>query len=130
MRVTDWKTGSTKTKNDIEKTDEEGRMSSYLRQLAMYAYLIDGVSRGNQSVSEARLIFLEAKSGDKNAIYTRHITQDEIIKLKKDIADYDMLVKSGEWMNRPCTAKVYGGGEVCEYCAMAQKFGVLKKAEK
>ena len=38
--VTDFKNRKSKTKNEIEKRDDEQRLSSYMRQLAMYAYLI------------------------------------------------------------------------------------------
>jgi DNA helicase-2/ATP-dependent DNA helicase PcrA len=124
VRVTDWKTGSTKTSGEIDKEDEEGRMSSYLRQLSMYSYLINGVSRGNISVSESRLVFLEAKLGDKNAIQSRKISSTEIERLRQDIKDYDQYIKDGSWMTRPCCTKTYGAGEKCEYCAMAERFGI------
>ncbi|HEY0979859.1 MAG TPA: ATP-dependent DNA helicase [Candidatus Paceibacterota bacterium] len=127
VRVTDWKTGSTKTKADIEKVDEEGRMSAYLRQLAMYSYLLQGMTRDNTSVSESRLVFLEAKAGDKNAIVSRRIAGEEVAKLRQDIRDYDELAKTGAWMARPCRAKLYREGDVCEYCAMAHKYGVLQR---
>ena len=42
MIITDFKTGSSKTKNAIEKLDEENRLSSHMRQLAMYSYLVAG----------------------------------------------------------------------------------------
>lgn len=124
VRVTDWKTGSAKTSTEIEKGDEDGRMSGLLRQLAMYTYLINGVSHGSQTVTESRLVFLEAKKGDKNAAQTRHITGEELELLHRDIADYDEAVKNGTWINRTCHAKLYGAGEECEYCAMAKRFGV------
>jgi RecB family exonuclease len=127
VRVTDWKTGSTKTMGEIEKRDEEGRMSGLLRQLAMYSYLIEGVSHGNQSVTESRLVFLEAKRGDKNAAQTKHITREALELLHKDIADYDESVKNGTWINRPCNTKSYGEGDECEYCALARRFGVATK---
>ncbi len=126
VRVTDWKTGGTKTSGEIDKADDEGRMSSYLRQLSMYSYLINGVSRGNTSVSESRLVFLEAKQGDKNAIQSRKITSTEIERLRQDIKDYDVCIKDGSWMQRPCNTKTYGAGNTCEYCAMAERFGIKK----
>jgi DNA helicase-2/ATP-dependent DNA helicase PcrA len=124
VRVTDWKTGSTKTKSEIEKYDEEGRMSGFLRQLTMYSYLINGFSHGATTVVESRLVFLEAKKGDKNALFSRRITAEELSLLHKDIADYDSAVKSGEWVHRSCHAKLYGEGEQCEYCRMAKRFGL------
>ena len=62
IRVTDFKTGSVRRKGDIEKTDSEGRMSNYLRQLAMYSYLIKQSSKYKTDVRESRLEFLEAKN--------------------------------------------------------------------
>jgi hypothetical protein len=116
-----------KTKGEIEKSDDEGRMSAHLRQLAMYSYLIDGSTHGNTSATESRLVYLEAKPGDKNAIQSRRITHEEIARLKTDIIDYDTFIKDGSWMQRPCCAKTYGAGDRCEYCALAEKFGVIKK---
>lgn len=125
VRVSDWKTGSVKTASEIEKRDEEGRMSGLLRQLTMYSYLINGFSHGLTDVAESRLVFLEAKKGDKHAVHARRIAAADIAQLKGDIADYDALVKSGEWVRRPCNAKTYGENDECEYCAMAKRFGVL-----
>lgn len=127
VRVTDWKTGSVKTGSEVEKEDAEGRMSSYLRQLSMYSYLIDGVSAGTTEVTESRLVFLEAKSTDKHAVVSRTITQADIARLKKDIEDYDISLIEGEWIHRPCHAKQYGEHDACVYCAMAEKFGMKKK---
>ncbi|MDB5188463.1 MAG: UvrD/REP helicase, helicase / ATP-dependent helicase PcrA [Candidatus Nomurabacteria bacterium] len=124
VRVTDWKTGSVKTGTEIEKRDEAGRMSGLLRQLAMYSYLVEGVSNNDRTVTESRLVFLEAKKGDKNAAQTRHITPEELALLRKDIADYDNMVKNGTWIHCPCTTKRYGENDECEYCAMAKRYGI------
>ncbi|MDB4984098.1 MAG: UvrD/REP helicase, helicase / ATP-dependent helicase PcrA [Patescibacteria group bacterium] len=113
--VSDFKTGSSKTKPSIEKITDEGRMSNYMRQLAMYSYLLNGAEKGTH-VAESKLIFLEAKSGDKNAIYRTHITDHEIESLIKDISDFDQALKSGSWTDRPCNEKSYGGNTECEYC--------------
>ncbi len=124
--VTDFKTGSTKTKGVIEKIDEEGRLSSSMRQLAMYSYLVAGAEKGRE-VHISKLLFLEAKKDDKNALYSTHISSEQINLLLKDIADYNNLLKSGEWVNRPCKYNSYGhaGGRAgknasCEYCKMAE----------
>ena len=119
VQVTDFKTGSSKSKSVIEKPDEEERMSSYLRQLAMYTYLITNASKGTE-VYACRLLFLEALSDDKDAIYQKTITGDEVELLRKDIQDYDALVRSGEWVRRPCHAKSYGKESECEHCARAR----------
>ncbi len=121
VSVTDFKTGSSKTTGVIEKIDDDGRLSQYLRQLAMYSYLIQLAER-NTSVETSRLYFLEADEKDKNRIYQTHITDEYIDLLKRDISDYDQLLKSGEWLNRPCNFKPYGtGNQECEHCALAKK---------
>ena len=117
--VTDFKTGSTKTKGVIEKIDEEGRLSSLMRQLAMYSYLIRGAEKG-RDVQTSKLLFLEASKGDKNALYSTHIENKQIDLLLKDITDYNNLFKTGEWVNRPCYYKSFGKGSVCEYCKRAE----------
>ena len=95
-------------------------MSSLLRQLAMYSYLIENAEKGTK-VRRSKLLFLEAKPSNKEAIYSTEIGNEEIARLRKDIADYDELVRSGEWVNRPCKAKLYGSSRECEYCARAKK---------
>lgn len=119
FRVTDFKTGSVKTKSEIEKRGEGESMSSYMRQLAMYSYLIHGANN-NDKVSESQLEFLEAKKGDKNGIYKTSITNEEIDLLVRDIAEYDRELKNGEWVNRPCNFKSYGRDSVCPNCARAR----------
>ena len=113
--VTDFKTGSSKTKGVIEKKDEQGRLSSLLRQLAMYSYLLSG-----QKISHSRLLFLEEDVKDKNAVYDTHITDEEIDLLVRDIKEYDEALKNGTWIKRECHFKPYGTDSAeCEYCAKA-----------
>ncbi|MBP9821801.1 MAG: ATP-dependent helicase, partial [Candidatus Pacebacteria bacterium] len=77
VSVTDFKTGSSKTTGVIEKIDDDDRLSQYLRQLAMYSYLI-GLAERNTSVETSKLYFLEADKKDKNRIYQIHITAEHI----------------------------------------------------
>lgn len=118
VRVTDFKTGSMKKKGELEKETEDGRMSDYRRQLAMYSYLIDRTTDGNTSVAESRLEFLESDS--KDAIYKTEIGSDEVKSLITDINDFDQSLASGEWVDRPCQFKPWKSGEVCEYCKLAE----------
>ena len=117
--VTDFKTGRVKTKREIEKMDDHGRMSDLLRQLAMYSYLLMHM-KGEKSVSLSRLFFVEAEEGDKDRIYERQIRSEEISLLRKDIKDYGSLLVSGKWMDMPCNFKPYGRQKECEYCALAR----------
>lgn len=122
LRVTDFKTGSSKKKNDIVKLDEEGRLSSLARQLAMYSYLLQSSPKwGGSRVSASCLEFLEAKN-EKDRILDHIIGEEEINLLVKDIADYDKLVKTGAWTERPCNYNSYGKNTECEYCKMAEMY--------
>ncbi len=121
ISVTDFKTGSSKTSGVIEKRDAEDRLSTFMRQLAMYSYLIEGAEKG-QKVNESKLLFLEADKGDKNALYSTTVGQEEIDLLIRDIDDYQKLLVSGEWINRPCNYKPFGtNNSECEHCALAKK---------
>jgi hypothetical protein len=110
----------------IEKTTDDGRMSDYLRQLAMYSYLIAGSDNGRgvgaSAVAQSKLYFLEADEKDKNRMYSTHITDEHIELLKKDIADYQIAIESGSWISQECHFKPYGTGATeCEYCKRAKE---------
>jgi RecB family exonuclease len=107
VQVTDFKTGSVKKSVDIEREGEEGRMSDYLRQLTMYSFLLAGTSHDQLEVVSSRLEFVEAEDDDKHAVYATHITGEHIDRLRQDIRDYDKLLKSGKWIERPCYFKSY-----------------------
>ena len=119
VRVTDFKTGSVRKKSDIERIDEEGRMSGYMRQLAMYSYLLGESRKQKINVKESRLEFLEAKN-QKESFYDISIDIEQIRLLIKDIKNYDDLVKGGDWIKRPCNYNSYGKNTECEYCKMAE----------
>ncbi len=120
VRVTDFKTGSPRKKSDIEKKDEEGRLSGYLRQLAMYSYLLTQNKKWKVDVRESQLEFVESKK-EGEMFYKTVIGQEEIDLIVRDIADYDELLKTGEWAGRPCNFNSYGKADaVCEYCHMAE----------
>ncbi len=119
--ITDFKTGSSKTAGVIEKLDSESRLSSLLRQLAMYAYLVNGAEKG-KTVSELRLLFLEENPKEKNYLYKTFITNEQINLLVSDIQDYQDELLTGIWAERPCYFKSYGGSNSeCEYCKLANK---------
>ncbi len=118
VRVTDFKTGSVKKKTEIEKIGDDGRMNNYLRQLAMYSYLIQESPKWRKVVLESVLEFLEAKNKNE-AIYSKKISNEEILSLVKDITDYDNLIKSGDWVNLECHYNSYGKNTECEYCKRA-----------
>lgn len=119
VRVTDFKTGTVRKKTEIEKKDDGGRMSSYLRQLAMYSYLLEQNSKTKINVVESRLEFLEAGS-TKESFFDRVVTPEEIMLLVEDIKDYDNYLKEGTWVDLPCNFNSYGKNTECEYCKMGR----------
>jgi DNA helicase-2/ATP-dependent DNA helicase PcrA len=122
VRITDFKTGSAKRKSEIIKLDEEGRLSSLARQIAMYAYLLAGSPKWKGvKLAGTRLEFLEAKNG-KDSMYDHSITDNETALLLQDIKDYDDGVKGGSWTSRECHYNSYGKNTVCEYCQLAEIF--------
>jgi DNA helicase-2/ATP-dependent DNA helicase PcrA len=120
LRVTDFKTGSVHKKSEIEKLDEEGRLSNLMRQLTMYSYLLQQSSKWKKDVRESRLEFVEAKN-QSESLYNTVIQPEQIKLLIKDIEDYDNLLKTGQWLDRECRHKSYGKDVVCEYCALAKR---------
>lgn len=125
ITITDFKTGKPKTKNEIEKIDEEGRLSDYMRQLAMYSYLVSGAEKG-KNVECSRLLFLEGDMNDKNSLYSTYIDQEKVDLLRRDIADYVQNLDSGEWVNMKCHFKSWGSNkDQCEYCKRAEIFKSL-----
>lgn len=121
LRVTDFKTGSVKKKSEIEKLNEEGRMSNLMRQLAMYSYLLEESPKWKKDVRESRLEFVEAKN-EKESIYDTVIQKEQIKLLVKDIEEYDNLLKTGQWIDRECNFKSYRGKDIeCQYCKIAKR---------
>lgn len=121
VRVTDFKTGKPRTAKEIEKRDDEERLSGYLRQLAMYSYLLETAGKGKYEVEKSRLYFVES-SDAASALYETVIGAEEIALLVKDIADYESLLLSGEWTERPCNHKAYPGAMECPYCKRAEMY--------
>ena len=122
--VTDFKTGNPRKSAEIEKIDEEGRMEGYMRQLAMYSYLLGENSKWKKNVAESVLEFVQAKNS-KESFYRTFIDKEKIDLLVKDIVDYDNMLKSGVWTSRPCHFKSYGKqNAVCEYCKMAEIYKI------
>ena len=115
--VTDFKTGSIKTASMIEKESDDGRLSDYMRQLAMYSYLVRLAE--NKSVYRSRLLFVEASPGEKNALYETHVGDQQIDLLLCDIKEYDELLQTGNWVKKLCNHKRYGDQDTCEYCTLA-----------
>lgn len=121
VRVTDFKTGRPRTAKEIEKTDDEERMSGYLRQLAIYSYLLVNAGKGKYEVEKSRLYFAESDD-EKTALYETEIGEEEITSLLRDIKDYEDALKSGKWTERECQHTPYPNEPECPYCKKAEMY--------
>lgn len=106
VRVTDFKTGRAKKSDD------------YLRQLAMYSYLLEN-QRKPLKVISSRLAFLEAE--EKDYFFETQIGREEIQKLKEEISEYNQALKDRSWSERPCEFKPSQFERECEYCALRKR---------
>ncbi|MFM7088292.1 MAG: ATP-dependent helicase [Candidatus Paceibacterota bacterium] len=134
LRVTDFKTGSPRKKSDIEKVTEDTstlemlggsrtRMSDYMRQLAMYSYLLSENKKWQSNVAESRLEFVESNASTKDYFYSTSITREQMDMLVGDIKDYRTFVESGAWVDMPCHFKPYGKSTTeCPYCKMGDMY--------
>jgi DNA helicase II / ATP-dependent DNA helicase PcrA len=121
VRVTDFKTGRPRSTREIEKENEEGRLSGYLRQLAFYSYLLNSSSKGRFEVSNSRLYFVESDDSELS-LYETAISEEKLNLLIQDIKDYQELLLSGKWVNRECEHKAYPGEPECPYCKRAEMY--------
>ena len=69
------------------------------------------------ALKNSKAILVKNKS---EAIYSKKITNEEIVLLVKDIKDYDELLKNGDWLDLPCNYNSYGKNTECEYCKRAE----------
>ena len=121
LRVTDFKTGKTRSSSDIQRLDDEGRMSTYMRQLAMYSYLLESAHKGEARVDASRLYFVE-EDDQKKACFETKVEPQHVELLLRDIKDYNEFVKSGKWIERACSYKPHRGESTCPYCQRAMLY--------
>lgn len=120
LRITDFKTGKSRSKNEIEKRREDGRMSDYMRQLTMYHYLMENSGPKNFHIEEIRLLYLEEEDG-KKTIYKTKIEKEQVESLRQDIKDYQKSLRDGSFTDMSCNFKPYGASrEDCPYCELAE----------
>ena len=122
VMITDFKTGKPKKVSDIEKITDEGRLSDYMRQLAMYSYLIRGAEK--KEVARSRLLFVEGGPEEKGSLYETQISEEQIDLLIRDIKEYNESLQDGTWITRQCHFKPFGSQTECPYCKLASIFKV------
>lgn len=101
--VVDYKTGSPKSRNDIEKGD-------YKRQLTFYALLLSLQPEPFMQTRTMKLSFVEPTKGGNIKEETFIITDEEIESLKVDIIQAARAVVSGEFLGIPYEPSKEKGG--------------------
>ncbi len=82
--------------------------------------MLEKTTKGDAVVAESCLEFVEASADDTHARYETVLGRDAVDRLVDDIRDYDQLLASGEWVNRPCNFKPFKGETECPYCKLAR----------
>lgn len=95
VRVTDYKTGKPKSRNDVEGNTKSSN-GNYKRQLVFYALLLELYGMEVKS-PEFILSFVEPKERSGEIVeHSFSVTQDEVEELKKEIVRVSKEIISGE----------------------------------
>lgn len=114
VRVTDYKTGKSKTRGQIEGTTKDGD-GNYKRQLTFYALLLSLQDDTRLHTRTMTLSFLESAAAGSLREETFVITDEEIAALRQEITEVAVAIATGAFLREPCDP------EVCEYCDLAAK---------
>lgn len=94
IRITDYKTGKPKSRNDVEGNTKSSN-GNYKRQLVFYALLLELYGLEVKS-PEFILSFVEPKGGGEIVEHSFSITKEEVENLKKEILRVSKEIISGE----------------------------------
>lgn len=111
VRVTDFKTGKPKTRNEIMGNTKNSD-GAYYRQLVFYKILIDEEFSGRVHMQSAALDFLEPNENGKYIREEFEITQDEVRELKEKIISVAHEIRNLDFWGRRCEDKD------CKYCEL------------
>ena len=119
VRVVDYKTGKTKTRNYIEgKTTEKGS-GDYKRQLTFYKLLLDKFDEGKFNMKSGVIDFIEpdlpaGRHGEKGRYHREEfeVTETEVKELEEVIKKSVEEILSLSFWDKKCDEKD------CEYCSL------------
>lgn len=111
VRVVDYKTGSPKSRNEIEGKTKNAN-GNYKRQLVFYALLLELYDKSDFKTRDMLLSFVEATNSGviKEELFT--ITDQEIEALKAEIIAATQAITDGSWLDEPCDSST------SDYCAL------------
>lgn len=111
IRVTDYKTGKPRTRNDILGNTKSGT-GDYHRQLVFYKLCMDIQNKGE--MREACIDFLEPKSNGTYQLESFTISSDDVATLKATIERVAEEIYTLSFWETRCSE------EKCEYCSLRE----------
>lgn len=116
VNVVDYKTGSPKSRNDIEGKTKSSD-GNYKRQLVFYKLLLNGFDNGKYKVTSGEIDFIEPDARGNYKKEKFEITDEEVTELGEIIKKvYNEIVELKFW-DKKCS------GKDCTYCALRESFG-------
>jgi DNA helicase-2/ATP-dependent DNA helicase PcrA len=109
VRVTDFKTGGTKTRNEIEGNTKNSD-GNYKRQLVFYKLLLD--KEAEYAMQSGVIQFIEPDDRDKFHREEFTITTAEVVALEQEVERVADEIRNLKFWNAPCD------DEKCEYCEL------------
>lgn len=113
VRVTDFKTGKPKSRNEIMGNTKSGD-GAYYRQLIFYKILIDEEFDGRVLMQNAVLDFLEPNDSGKYQKEVFEISKDEVDELKQKIIEVAHEIRNLDFWGKVCDDKD------CKYCSLRE----------
>ena len=116
VNVIDYKTGKTKTRNDIEGKTKNSN-GNYKRQLVFYNLLLNNYQNGKFKMISGEIDFIEP---DNNGNYRKEkfeVNKEDVIKLEEQINDVAKEIINLDFWDRLCD------DPKCEYCNMRRIMG-------
>lgn len=109
VRVIDYKTGKSKSRNVIEGNIASSD-GSYKRQLVFYALLLELYDDERYRCRTGVLSFVESAANGALKEETFVVSDEEIKTLKQDIIDAATALTDGSWVTQTCDPAI------CDYC--------------
>ncbi len=111
VNVVDYKTGSPKSRNDIEGNTKSSD-GNYKRQLVFYKLLLDGYDNGKYRMRSGEIDFIEPDSKGRYKKEKFEVSEEEISKLKDLIKNASEEILDLKFWDKRCDDKE------CKYCKL------------
>lgn len=120
VRVIDYKTGTPKSRNDIEGKTRNSN-GGIKRQLVFYRMLLDNLAGKKYIMTEGVIEFIESDRSGKNRTEAFTVTEEEIKKLNEEIRNMISMFEKGTYESAGC------GKKECEFCSLRNSVRVFSE---